>query len=49
MFLFEDEEKILVSGEFIIDYGYRFLIGQKGRGGVDEWLKKYYKFIYMYL
>lgn len=47
MSLSEDEEKTSASGEFIIDYGHRSLTGQKGKGGVDEWLKKY-KFTYMY-
>lgn len=49
MSLSEDEEKTSASGEFIIDYGHRSLTGQKGKGGVDEWLKKYHKFTYMYL
>lgn len=49
MSLSEDEEKTPASGEFIIDYGHRSLTGQKGKGGVDEWLKKYHKFTYMYL
>lgn len=39
MSLSEDEEKTSASGEFIIDYGHRSLTGQKGKGGVDEWLK----------
>lgn len=49
MSLSEDEEKTSASGEFIIDYGHRSLTGQKGKGGVAEWLKKYHKFTYMYL
>lgn len=48
MSLSEDEEKTSASGEFIIDYGHRSLTGQKGKGGVDEWLKKYHKFTYIY-
>lgn len=48
MSLSEDEEKTSASGEFIIDYGHRSLTGQKGKGGVDEWLKKYHKFTDMY-
>lgn len=49
MSLSEDEEKTSASGEFIIDYGHRSLTGQKGEGGVAEWLKKYHKFTYMNL